>query len=469
MLSARKYTSIIGLALVCFFFGFAIKHLQTIPLSGLSDNGDFWRVMSPAGLELIDDSHHADRSRPVNRLFRRTEISWSAFFSSSPVPIAILSQWLPFYRDPQFYDIRNFSLLCLVLLGFAIVFLWRQTDTPLLAVGCLWISVDPGYLFFFNSFLADSFYFLGILFLLATIALLTSKNINHLSPLQQGAALLLLAGALFLSGFSKMQYLIVPVAVTATLLLSLISSDKTSFRVRGWATLVGLIFCFWAPAHFFLKKGPNFESTNNFYAVESGILRWANDPTEAAKAYHLTLTAQEAATRKLSEANRKKLQSQTATLSRGRLLWQYVIHPGAILNLSREFAHDMREAATTRHFHFERKVAGGPFQYFTRWQFSNVRSFLLNLFPGALFFLLLLSCLWFSYLAGKRMDPLGYLGVFLVLAVVTQFFAVLLGEGTRSLLRHLVGAKFSLDCLLAVLLCTLSPQNFPKWRSHSPS
>lgn len=432
--------------------------LAAEPCMGVADILDFSRVTVPAGIE-----HLSPLEAPgyyVRCEFRETPADLGAAPSSAAL-LAWTAKGLRFLSPAGegFFALRQIGFLCL---GLATLFLAAGLAAglrPWLAALLLYVVVDPGYLFFFNSFYADGALFLALLGLVVWL-----DRLGH-SPLplleRRGAwpaAAASLALLLLLGGGSKMLFVLLPAVAALALLPLLVRLYRPN--ARRAALLAGLLagiqlLVFW---NFFAGPGPRFLEYNNFHAVYGGILQVSSNPDEVFARLgippeHRTIARTDAWTAGIAIDH--PVHHSLRSLSRLELLRFYLEDPPALATALRRIADDLLLIASHPRGTYPRPESDTrPIKriYGDDWQFSNLTRLAYARHRPVIVLLLLLPALWIA-LAAYRKTWNGACAalLFLLLFFVSQAALAVLGEGFVNLHQHLVGARLALDLLVVLL------------------
>jgi len=452
-----------ALAIVLLLFGFAVTTLLALPVRGVADIRDFWRVMRPAGIE-----HVAPLTRP-GFYVRRSFVTGPSDLGSLPSSSALLA-WVAkqgsglFGAGPGRMDLRQVGVLYLVLLAAVVAAGLRRGLSPGLAALLLWVLVDPNYLLFFNSFYADATL---ILALAAAVVWLERSGAAAANARSGGSGHGIVAGSLavliaLLGGGSKMQNVLFPFVLLAAALPS-----WPAARSRRWRASLGLAAALTASGllvawNFTLGPGPRFPVANNYNAVYGGLLRVASDPQHVLRTLGVPREFDDLPRADLWSAGigfDHPVHAALANLSRVRLLGLYASDPPAIARVAgqvervlvRERAH--RRGELERSENDRRPVVR---TVSVPWQFARVSRGLLSLWPPLVLVLPAVALAWTLVGARRR----GWNGrrtamLFLLLWSATQVVVAVLGEGLVNLDQHLLGARLGLDLMSVVWLVDL--------------
>lgn len=442
--------------------GYAALTLARSPCLGVADIQDFWRVMKPAGIE-----HLSELEAPG--YYTRCEFrTTGADLLSAPSSSALLA-WFARFVPAQTSAESDFALRQMGLLNLAIMALIVAGGLaiglrPILALALLYVLVDPGYLLFFNSFYADAALFLALLG--STIWLERTGDLSSAlwkSGLSWAMAwIAALAGLALLGGGSKMQYFLLPALLLATLAPSLFRAAKPSwprsFSVAATLAVVSLLVAW----NFFLGPGPRFLEFNNYHAVYGGILRVASDPAHVLDKLGIPTEYKNLPRTDVWSAgvgSDHPVHQHLRKLSRLRLLELYLRDPQAMAGVAAAangylLAVESHPRGTYEKAPGDRSPVRRTYQ--VGWQFSRWTRALLRLWPAAIAAIPLIGAAWLAAWVGLgRWNGRRSAMLFLLLWVVSQFAAAVLGEGLVNLHQHLLGARLGFDFLMILLVADL--------------
>ena len=430
------------LALVAVFLAHAAILMQQ-PVVGTAENGDFWRVMRPAGIVSFDDYRSVDH-KYASQTYGVTAARLGEGFSSAAV-IAAAARWLG--GGAATLDIRQVGGVYLALFAAAFAAgLWGGVPALLCAL-LAWAALDVSYALYFNSFFADSAALLGILGIaLALLAWPAEPSVGGRGCLL--SALLVLAA--LIAGFSKQLYMLTPLLAAVALLVW--PSRAWAAHVRGAALSLVMLalgggLALW---HFTAGSGHRFPAANNHHAVFWGLASVTDDPAQAL--VELGVDPRHAVLAGTSYFRLDAEQRQTSVdalrdLSRARLALAYLRDPrraGRALALA---VPSLRLTATADPNFSDRTRR--PAFYVGWWQFARLRG---ALYPVAV--VLLLAGVVGLVRAARGRDWCGPHAAlaFLLLNAAVLLIACVLGDGLPSLHRHLIGVRFSVDLALALVV-----------------
>jgi hypothetical protein len=472
---------------------FAAFTLWREPCLGVADNGDWWRVMRPAGID-----HEVAPRRPGG--FVHCELTLFdgdlATGLSSPALVAWASKDLRpvFAASPGRFDLRQIGVLYLFLV--AVLVAWALAGgagrrvSPWLVAGWCYVLFDPGYLLFFNSFYADP----ALLVAVFGLSIWLVKDGGVATPEQEataaaetdgsrsvGIAVSIAIGTALasLGGGSKMQYVLLPAAALfAVASLGWTSRPPASaplHRSRAVAIVLAslVILALALPWHFFHGPAPRFLSVNNYHAVFAGLLQVTGEPERALRELgvpeeHADLPRRDVWSGRVPLDH--PVHASLTDLSRVHLLALYLREPSAVGATVVRIDGALAGRVPHQRGTYAREAGRRRWaQYEVRWGFSRLRAAFSWLRPWWLAALLALAGLLWR-LARDRSAWAGRHAAALFLLLFTGSSAVVavLGDGFVALDQHLLGTRFALDLLL-VLVLHEAAGSFVSWSRRASS
>jgi len=246
------------------------------PIVGVLDNGDFFKIMAPAGFrhvsEKLEDMHIF-----VNSKFLFERAGWlNVDYISSETFVARVARFIgrTISKDGLF-DIRVLGVMhaALLLLGMALIISAHSKLETLsrrvLALLLVWIFTDVGYVAFFNSFYSQT---ASPLFLILTVGFL-ALLVSHDGEKWPYFAGFVLTALLFICSKPQEAPQGIPLAVITFL------AARTS-KIR-WAKTLGVVLAVGvlAFAALYYAKGPTGVKNSSLYnAVFEDLLKNSPDP-----------------------------------------------------------------------------------------------------------------------------------------------------------------------------------------------
>lgn len=469
-LARRPWIEMGSFAALLLLFSFAFHTLLRSPCLGVADINDFWRVMRPAGIEhvkpLVKKGHFVvctfktGRARLASGTSSATLVAWSAkHFGWGLRP------------GPELMDLRQMGRVCLLMVLCVVVASIAARASPLLLGLLLYVLVDPGYLLFFNSFYANSVFFIALFGIT-----LWFERYGDLSPEFWGLDNLLWAGVMaslgslvILGGASKMQYVLFPSFVTICLAVPLgINRRKSTIRAISMTSVLALLSVA-MPLLFFFGPAPRFLEANNYHAVYGGIVQVASDPDGVLqdldiprRYWNLPRTDYWTA----GVADSHPVHRHLRHLSRFQLLRLWVCDPGALRVVKAEIEAAMAPVETHPRGNYVRDATHRrKTTHKTWWQFSRIHGALYRTWPPLIWLILGVGgTLGATALLGGRRNGTKAAMLFLTLWAASQFVVIVLGEGLVNLRAHLVGTRLALDFLLVLLIWDMTRALSRRWR-----
>ncbi len=440
--------------------------LAQSPVRGVPDNGDFWRVMHPAGIRHLEGG--ATRSRAfVESRFTTTE-SHLARHPSSPALIAWAARGLDFGAlGSGVMDLRQMGIAQLLLLCGAFAML-AGTPTVLLSTGVLllWVLSDPRYLLLFNSFYADAVALVGSFGIVSW--LLRQSVAAKRSCSSSAVAAVALSFFTALVAFSKASYS--PIGIVATLAVLGALRRTGAHRTRGARALLLALaaIAVLAPIYFRWGGGHRFPRINRYDSVYAGIAEVSKNPRAVLGALGVPrdrrrLVGTSSFDERVTEADR----DTTRDIAPTSVALRYLEEPGAMFRAAVRAGHALARTHTSRPEHRASADAEGgggsgreasrggqgPPSLVPAW--DAMRPCLLG-GEWQVWTWIALGIGWTARaMARRRSDPLVMVAAYLVLVILTQIVVSVLGDGFFALGRHLLLARFSLDSLTIILLVAL--------------
>ncbi len=452
--------------------GYGATTLAQSPCVGVADNGDFFRVTQPAGLEPLD----APRARGlfVQCEYLTVPADFTHFFSS-----AALAAWTAkhfAWGAADRMELRQMGLTWLtVLMAVLVFFVVSDNLSAIFAVAVLAVFLDPGYLLFFNSFYADPACMIPLAGCVLWLRRFGARRREFSeSPFHTAAPWLYLLFALALcAGFSKMQYALFPGVLLAGLLPILLAPDLSWLRraVVAGALVIATAAAVW---HFSLGTGARFLEANNYHAVFAGMALVSSEPDQALAQLGIPAELRGLPRRDVWSAHidpDHPIHAYLRNLSRRRLALLYLRDAGAIVRALDRIEDELALPRTHTRGNFPFSAEHPHKEIIdSSWRFGRVRSFLFGRWPWMLWLFLAGVVGWCGAAVTAQSARAGSVApyVFLLVWFATQLVVVILGDGFVALEQHLIGARVALDLLLAVTgveLCLWLASAWRKTRS----
>lgn len=441
--SSSKLSVLSAVACYLLLLGNALWLLQ-VPQVGVADNGDFWRVARPAGLDHVDA--HALDGRFVDAGYK---VAGGELLSggSSASCVAWLAARLG--GKDGVLDIRWMGgVQILILTALLTLALWSRLPPPLVLLVTL-VFLDAAYLPFLNSFYADGTLFLALLGSALWFAWLGQVD----GRLSHSGALAVVALAV-MGGWTKAQYSFLPLAMSAGLLIAC-AVGRARPRGGRWAlaSLLLAAVAVAAPAWFLVGPGPHFPEVNRYHAIYGGILRVSSNPELTLEALGVPKEYWGLPRRDVFSGDvpiDHPVHRAIASVSRWQVASQYLADPAAIGRALDLVVGELSARASHERGTRPRGVRGakpGP----RRWDASRLRALVMSGHPRVAW---ILFAIWMLGLLAHSMSrkalavacPIWFLLVWSAAGVALT----VLGDGFVSLRQHLIGFRLGLDLMAAI-------------------
>lgn len=413
------------------------------PLVGVADNGDGYRVMSSAGI-VHTPALGADRHRRVRPTYVVREVHL-ALPPSSGAAMATLARLVPIPgTPPDRFDLRAMGVVYLAVVACAVRLAQRFRTPPLRTSVFTFVFASPFYADFVMSFYGDAAAVVGVLGLALVLDHRGGASTPSRWPSGDEVAVLFFAS---LVGLANRMHAIVPAIVLFAVLASPLRRTRSrAFYVLAFALAVG------APLHHERGPGFRFPEINGYHRVYRGIALYADDRSEVLEALELPVwSSRLIGTSYFDAPVAPTLARSLADVSPLHTLGLYLSRPTAMGRVVSR----VLDALTGRvpiglgHDAVTYHVSTPRFEE-PRWTWHAMR---VRVSSHPLFVALIIICA-LAVQAIQRVPETETL-TFLVACVLASSAAVVLGDGTFALARHLLLASFALDLLIACLLLSL--------------
>ncbi|MBE5822119.1 MAG: hypothetical protein E7311_06015 [Clostridiales bacterium] len=272
-------------------------------ITGLSDNGDFIRVMEPNNISYIDNSN---TSYYFNQ-FYRMKISGNTFFEVATnlfkenpldtteytssqfffIKLSKLFNYINNYfsgNDVSKYDITYLAQIYIVIFAIGFTFLYKGFESDnhfinilIFIILCL-VFFDLGYIIYFNSFYGEALQYCTFI-LITGILVYTLNCYREHRKITKFNIFTYFLFILFTYIFACSKAANVPIAVIYSIvgLIIMFLSTKSYTRI---VLIVSSIICIFASVAFLNKTPLWMEKATNFNAVFYGILKDSDTPEQ---------------------------------------------------------------------------------------------------------------------------------------------------------------------------------------------
>ena len=465
----RQIADAFSYALIALLLGYALSVVVAAPVRGMADNGDYWRVMGPAGI--VPAGSAADSQyRFVQRDFDTRAVRLGRH-PSSPALLAVIARGLGplFTAASGQFDLRQMGLVYwLLLAGLLGLGLGWRVPPPLCAALC-WIVTDPRHLLFFNSFYADALTFLVLVGV--TLWLVRWGGIRREATARRTA---LIAGGLLtlllLGGMTKGAHSLLPaigMAAAARGWWRTARRQRRGLRVSLAAALI--LVALIPPLHFTRGTGHRFPQINEFHTVFRGIAYLSSEPERVLyrlgipkRWWHLTGRSY------FDQPVSEELGRVLSRVSRLSVLWLYLRDPGAMVRAARRVQAVLGDGRPLWLGNYERSFEHPDrAHYAPKWRATRATSLLFG-WPPAFWAFICLVGAWLvgSEIRGRAWDGTRAALWFLFTTIAVEAVVAILGDGVFSLRRHLLPAGLCLNLMLCVWLLDLLRWGKTQWGSR---
>jgi hypothetical protein len=433
------------------------------PVVGVSDNGDSWRVMNPAGIRYAVphvEGNWSSRRRYVEPQFQKTRQHLSRLPSSAAFVAWAAKSLDGGMAPPGVMDLRQVGASYWLLLLAAVGLLIGATLEGLVAGAlALWVLSDPAYLLYFNSFYADAAAFVGLFGVIAW--LLRHDGEPWGPPLRTALSLISVLFFTCLGAFSKLSY--APLGIVSALAVLWASRNASERRNRGTRILLLTlaIAAVLAPIHFLWGTGFRAPRINRYNSVFQGIAVASKDPSGTLAALGVpperrVLVGTNYFDERLSEQDR----DAAVDVSQVRVALRYLEDPAAAVDAMRHIGGVLAlpRATGRAHVTINEMDRGKYFVRTAAWHFGSLRQGLLGRAWRVWAWVVACLC-WISVsLAKRRWSALTTVVAYLLAVFATQSVIAVLGDGFFALSRHLLAARLALDSAVVIALFS-----FARW------
>lgn len=411
------------------------------PAHGVADNGDFWRVMLPAGIRY--PTHPASvQYRYVQTRFHLQKPELEKTTTSAVAPALLARLTAEIFGTT--FDLRVLGALYLALFLSGLCLLLGRLRSWTLAFAVAWISSEPTLFLHFNSFYSVVPHLALWPWLLWALNEVTDGTLGR--PLdrmrneareQRFAAPVLFLSSLLLTT-SKAQFVPIPLLLALILFLRRRRLAYTQLAVFTLALVSLLAY----PAGIRLM--------NDYQATFTGPGLVADDPARALKKLGVPEEALAWNGRSLPPELMKgqlpdAVRHAAENVSRVRLLETYLTEPGAFRGALARVQESLARWPLGYLGHFEASTEREGEELRFPWQYSRWRDPVLLAFPWLL---------WLVPAAALALACRAPLLAFLASHFFTQLPLTVLGDGLMALQRHYLVSRLCWD-LMAWMLVAL--------------
>ncbi len=432
------------------------------PIVGLPDNGDFWRVMRPAGiryLALPSQKFVVPEFALVKPPLRHL---------SSPALVAVVARGMPIGSARRgFMDLRQVGAANWLLLGAAAaLFVGASPEGLVVGLLLIWTLNDPGYLLYFNSFFADAVAFIGAL---GVVAWLVRQGSSAVSPRQR--ARLSLAVILFssLAAFAKESYAPMGMVAAAAVGVAVLRSPSRANR-SAWALIFAMAgVAVLAPCYFVWGAGYRSPVDNRHDSVFMGIAVASEDTAATLAALGVPREKSYLKGKSVFDVDEDELRV-ARKVSFGRIAVRYLHDPHAVRFAIGRVGEVLAMPFTnTAHDYTTVGPHAFPWVRSAPWQFGPFRHLLVRQ-PWQVWAWFTTGLVWIgAAIARRRAGALVGVVAYLLGLFTTQIAVAVIGDGLRTLNRHLLLARLSLDWCILIVLFSLVRAGFAAFERRSRS
>jgi hypothetical protein len=428
------------------------------PAIGLADSGDFSRILAYRGLAHVSDNYDDNYFSYFNSKYRLIpKFGGPEWYKTSTSLVIIPARWLSIRLGHRFFDTRMLAAFyaALFLLGLWMILVATRSlgfASRLILAGLLILVFgDPGYVAYFNSFYSEgtAVVFLG-LGMGSALFLITGRSRGTLPLVGY-----FLASALFITSKPSYIPLALPLAVFGIYLTSRVELGRSKYLLAG---VLG--FALWGLAFWYNQQVPEISKIHGTYVgICMDLLPKSATPREDLVAIGLNPDYEEfSGTTPFqpdSPLNDHAVESDFASVthSYGLPLF-YLSRPSRLYDLS---ARCVKHAFSTRvrRLGYYEASTGKPPRSQPPGVWSSIRE---NLFPKSISFIVaffatgigaIFLIIKSTFEPAKPIYALYLL--FLTIAIIEFFVAVLLGGGEPDVEKHLFMFNLAFDVCIVLL------------------
>jgi hypothetical protein len=430
------------------------------PVTGVANNGDYNRVVYPAGLEFITDSRYTN----IDRYFRFAQSgnpSGRSFNTSLFIPVEAAKLLNRLIKSSTIFDIvfLGISFTVLFMIGIYLLVKGQKTGKKgldlLLSVMLLLFLCDVGYVSYFNSFLGEAAIFVYLLLMSGVVSWMLGRRKITIPWI----ICFFISSVLFIS--AKQANVLMGIFIAGFGLTILLVDRRPKIIISICASTLLLAG---VSIYLYISVPESMDQITKHQTVFYGILK--NSPTPEQDLEFLGLDGKLTVLKEASFydtglpiASHSTLLENTFynKISFFKVLKFYLYHPDRFIKKLEVTAKNSTMIRTPYLGNFLFEDTHERFN-FSR-EFSLWSTFKKTYFPNSLgfiaaFFLLYLLVLLFEYYKAFKRTGDGYavlktnMFVLLWTIGVSQFFIPILGDGEVDLEKHMFLYNLCFDLML---------------------
>lgn len=435
------------------------------PAVGMSDNGDFYRVISSNGLYELDANESNSYSAYFNRyygIYRYNNDIKVNFTSTQEIFIkAAVCLNKIFYKN-YIFDIRFMSWMFLLAEAVGIYLIIKvlinrineEKYKIIITLVIIFIFCDTGYLAYYNSFYGEavnlSFFLLSIGILLNIIEF---KKYNKWSISMFGISSFIFFG-------SKEQFAPVGILIGVLLLRIGIKNKDKILKIITFAFAIGFVL---SSVLFYRGISEDFKYINAYNAMNRGILLYEDDPDEVMKYFNLntqySLLKDTTFYDEITLVNlrdKEFMETYYKSVTPSKIAYYYATHLKTFIKMMKvaiRNSYSIRPKAMGNYEKIENKYVGAKSYFFAL--YSTIKE---KIFSGNLIFslgaMIVYGCTAITrYIKGVKNTDYemifieeAYIYVFLI--GFSQIVISVIGAGDADLAKHVFMYNISFDLIL---------------------
>jgi len=435
------------------------------PVIGMSDNGDFYRVISTNDvyeLKLNDDDSYNGYFNKYYGIYRYNNDNEKNFISTQGIFIKVAICINQIFNKNYIFDIRFMSWMFLLAEAIGIYLIVKVLTNGIIkekykiiiTLITILIFCDTAYLAYYNSFYGEA---LNISFFLLSIGILLYMiefNIfNVFNILMFGISSFIFFG-------SKQQ--LAPVGILIAVVLLRIGFKRKEKLLKGLSLVLSVGFVI-SSILFYKAISGDFEYINMYHSMNRGILLYEDNPDEVMKYFNLdqqySLLKETTFYDDITLVNlydNKLIENYYKKFTTTKILSYYITHPRAffkVLKISFDNAYSIRPNAMGNYEKSANKEFGTKSYFFAL--YSTVKQKILtgNLVVSLITIIMYVYNSLSRYIkAYKTKDYTmifkeeAYFYIFLV--GLSQIVISVIGAGDADLAKHVFMYNMSFDLIL---------------------